>query len=279
MVIFQFTLFDVTIAPTYYWLMYALWFISWYWIIKTRITGIFSPNFLYRFFSWKKIKSKQKNSLAPHSQYTIGDFMDSLLFYIFFWVILWGRLWYVLFYNFNQYISDPLWIFKVWEWWMSFHWGLIWVVIAMWLFSKKHKINYYSLADQVTAIIPIGLWLWRIWNYLNKELLWYAEYFGPLAIKTSNWSYFPSPLVEFLLEWVVLYIILYFVMLRKKFEWQVASLFLILYWIFRIIVEIFFRTPDVHIWYIFWFLSLWTIYSIPMVVAWIYFYNKCKNAK
>ncbi len=279
MTIFEFSLFSITIAPTYYWLMYALWFIFGYWIIKTRITWVFSPNLLYRLFTGNKIKSKQKNSLAPKTKLKIGDFMDSLLFYIFFWVVIGWRLWYILFYNFSQYMSDPLSIFKVWEWWMSFHGGVIWVVIAMYFFSKKHKINYYSLADQVTAILPIGLWLWRIWNYLNKELLWFWEYYWPLAIKTSSGSYFPSPLIEFILEWVVLFIILNIIIRKKKFEWQIASLFLIFYWIFRIIVEAFFREPDAHIWYILNYFTLWEIYSLPMVIAWIYFYSKLSNAK
>lgn len=279
MTIFEFTLFGLTVAPTYYWLMYALSFIAGYWIIKTRITWIFSPNILYRLFTGKTAKKKQKNSLAPKTKYKIWDFMDSLLFYIFFWVIIWWRLWYIVFYNFSQYVSDPLSIFKVWEWWMSFHGWVIGVMLAMLIFSRKHKINYYSLADQVTAILPIGLWLGRIWNYLNKELLWFWEYFWPLAVITSSWSYFPSPLVELLLEWIVLYIILAIVITKKKFEWQVASLFLIFYWIFRIIVEVFFRTPDAHIGYILPHVSLWTLYSIPMIIAWIYFYKKLSHAK
>ncbi len=263
MSIFEITIFWITIAPTYYWLMYALGFILGYWIIKKRI---YKPK-------------KNKNILSPKSQYKIWDFMDSLLFYIFFWVILGWRLWYVIFYKFWDYIVDPLSVFKVWEGWMSFHGWAIWVIIAMWLFSKKHKVNYYSLADQITAILPIWIWLWRVWNYLNKELLWFWEYFWPLAVKTSTWSYFPSPLIEFLLEWIILFIILNVTIKKRQFEWQIAALFLIFYWIFRIIVEMFFRVPDEHIWYIFWYFTLWWIYSLPMVIAWIYFYRKLSYAK
>ncbi|MCD5380665.1 prolipoprotein diacylglyceryl transferase [Candidatus Gracilibacteria bacterium] len=279
MTIFEFNLLGITIAPTYYGLMYALGFIGGYWIIKTRITGIFSPNLLYRLFSGKKVSKKQKNKLAPKSKYKIGDFMDSLLFYIFFGVVIGGRLGYIIFYNFSQYLSDPLSIFKVWEGGMSFHGGVIGVVIAMWLFSKKHKINYYSLADQVTAILPLGIGFGRIGNYLNKELLGFGEYFGPLAVKTNTGSYFPSPLVEFLLEGVVLFIILNIAIRKKQFEGQIAALFLIFYGIFRIIVEVFFRTPDEHIGYIYGFLTLGVIYSIPMILAGIYFYITLKNAK
>ncbi len=247
MKIFNINIFWITIAPSYYGLMYALGFLAWYYIIKSR-----------------KIIS-QKN-------------IDDLLTYIVLWVILWGRLWYVIFYNFSYYLHNPLNIIKVWEWWMSFHGWVIWVLIVMILFSKKYKINFYKLADQITLVLPIWLWLGRIWNYLNKELLWFSWYYGPLNI---NWR-FPSPLVEMFLEWIVLFTILNYLYInyKNKFKpWQLASLFLILYWLFRIFVEAFFRMPDSFIWYIFGYFTLWEIYSLPMVIIWIYLYIKLKNEK
>jgi len=268
--IFEVTLFWVTIAPSYYWLMYALWFIIWYWLIK------------------KRIYINKKNILNPITNWKIWDFMDSLLFYIFFWVVIWWRLWFVLFYNFSHFVSNPLDILKVWEWWMSFHGWIIWVTIAMILFSKKQKISFYKLADQISLVVPIWLGLWRLWNYLNKELLGFSWYNWPLAI---NWR-FPSPLVELLLEWIVLFIILNLIYKRthplsgtslkkgrKIFDWQIASLLLILYWTFRIITEIFFREPDSYIWYIFNYFTLWEIYSLPMIIIWIYFYIKLGKQK
>jgi len=269
MTIFEIELFWLTISPSYYWLMYALGFISGYWIIKNKI---FVNN---------------KNILKPETKYKIWDFMDSMLFYIFFWVVIWWRLWYVIFYNFSNFIQNPIDIIKIWEWWMSFHWGLIWVIIAMWLFSKKHKISFLALSDQISLVVPIWIWLWRIWNYLNKELLWYPDYYWPLAIKTNTWSYFPSPLVEFFLEWILLFLILNIVYIKKTqskkkssySKWQIASLFLILYWTFRIFVEAFFREPDAHIWYILNYFTLWEIYSLPMVIIWIYFYIKLAKQK
>jgi phosphatidylglycerol:prolipoprotein diacylglycerol transferase len=263
--IFELKILWITISPTYYGLMYALWFMFWYWIIKKRISQV------------SKKKKTVKNTLAPKTTYKMWDFMDSLLFYIFFWVVIWWRLWYTLFYNFEQYIAEPLAILRVWEWWMSFHWWVIWVIIAMMLFSRKHKINFYSLADEVTAILPIGLGLWRIWNYLNQELLGFSGYTWPLAIRTSEWSFFPSPLLEFFLEWVVLYILLTLIHARKKFAWQVACSFLLIYATFRIIVELFFRTPDAHIGYIFSWVSLGVLYSLPMIVFWLYYYARCKK--
>ena len=161
----------------------------------------------------------------------------------------------------------------------------------MLIFARKYKINFLQLADQVTAVLPIWLWLWRVWNYLNQELLGYSWYTWFLAVY-KNWIwYFPSPLIEALLEWLVLFVILYIVYyinnkvrcttnnkpIRYWFDWQIASLFLMLYGIFRIIVEYFFRTPDEHIWYIFEYFTMWELLSLPMVIVWLILYFRFKN--
>jgi phosphatidylglycerol:prolipoprotein diacylglycerol transferase len=245
MTIFEITLFGIKIAPSYYWLMYAIGFLSWYYIIKKR----------------KIIDNK---------------LIDDLLLYIILWVVLGWRIWYILFYNLDFFINNPLDIFKVWEWWMSFHWWAIGVIISVYLFSKKYKYSFLNLIDHLVTVIPIWLWLWRIWNYLNKELLWFSNYYWPLSV---NWR-FPSPLIEMFLEWIVLFIILNIAIKNKKFNWQIWALFLIYYWSFRILVEIFFREPDAHIWYILWYFTMWEILSLPMILIWIYYYFKLsKNAK
>ena len=245
MKIFDITLFWMHIAPNYYGLMYALWFLVWYYIIKSR-------------------------KIIPQNK------LDDLLLYIVAWVVLGWRLGYIIFYNFWSYIQNPLNILKVWEWWMSFHGWILWVIIAMLLFSKYHKISFYKLADQISLVVPIWLWLGRIWNYLNWELLWYSWYNWILNI---NWR-FPSPLVEMFLEWIMIFIILNYIYIKHKNKfsnWQIASIFLILYWIFRIFVEAVFREPDAFIWYIWKYFTLWEIYSLPMVLIWIYFYNKLRK--
>lgn len=253
MKIFEINLYWINIAPTYYGLMYLLWFLAWYYIIKKR-NKIFI-----------NIMDKSLTKIL----------LDDLVFYIFLWVILWWRLGYILFYNFSFYINNWINIFKIWEWWMSFHGWVIWVIIAMIIFVRKYKLNFYNVSDQVTSVLPIWLWLWRIWNYLNKELLGFSTYNWPLSV---DWK-FPSPLVEFLLEWVVLFIILNYFYKKKKFNWQISSLFLILYWIFRMIVEIFFRQPDKQIWYIYWFITIWELLTIPMILFWILFYFYLNNKK
>ena len=247
MEIFNLTIFGITFAPKYYGLMYALWFLIWYLIIKKR-----------GFITWEKL--------------------DDLFIYLFLWVVFWGRLWYVLFYNFSYYLENFLEIFKVWQGGMSFHWWVIWVALAVFFYAKKYKINIWKLWDEIASVLPIWLFFWRIWNFLNKELLWFSPYHGFLAVEKNGKSYFPSPLLEAFLEGIVLFCILYFIYKNKKFNWEVLAVFLIWYWIFRIFVEMFFRAPDVQIWYILWYFTMWEILSLPMIFIWagIYFFMRKK---
>lgn len=265
MTIFEFYIFWIKIAPTYYWLMYALWFIFGFLIIKKR---------------WIIYNSLKKDWL-----------LDDLFMYIFLWVVLWWRIGYIIFYNFESFLSSPISIFKIWEWWMSFHWWVIWVLIAMYFFSRKNNIGFLKVADQVTLVLPIWLWLWRIWNYINWELLWFSWYTGLFAVYKDWIWYFPSPLLEAVLEWLILFIILNYIYIinnkkkglkqwKKYFwlqDWQISALFLIFYALFRILTEIFVRTPDSHIWYIFWLFTLWEILSFPMLFWGLYYYFKLKK--
>jgi len=238
--IFEVSIFGLHIAPSYYGLMYALTFIYGIYFIKKL---------------WKYSDSQR----------------ESLFFYIFLWVIGGWRLWYVLFYNFSYYLWSPLEIFKFWEGWMSFHGWVLWVVIATYIFSKKHKLNKWELWDDLVYIAPIWIFLGRIGNYINKELLWFP-YEWALAVRTSQGSFFPSPLLEAFLEWVVIYLILRHIYSRKKFHGQLLSIFLILYGVFRILIELFIRTPDIHIWYYFGFLTQGSLLSLPMIVIWAVLY-------
>ena len=247
MTLFEFSIFWLTIAPSYYGLMYAIGFLYWVWALKK---------------TWKYLEKQR----------------DRLFIYIFLGVILWWRLWYILFYSLSDYISSPMSVFKVWEWWMSFHWGFIGVVVAILIFTHKEKLPFWSLSDEIARIIPVGLFFGRIGNYINKELLWFSyEWF--LAVQTKTGSYFPSPLVEAILEWLLIFIILNIILKKPWFSGQFAALFLILYWLSRTIVELWIRVPDQHIWYYFWFLSQWALLSIPMIIigASLYYYLSNTN--
>ncbi len=245
MKIFELNLFGFTIAPTYYGLMYILWFLYGLWFLKK---------------SWRYTDKQQEN----------------LFLYIFTWVLIGWRIWYILFYNLSSYIAHPLNIFKFWEGGMSFHWGFLWVVIALILFTRKYKTPFWKLADDIALIIPVGLFFGRIGNYLNKELLGFP-YSWLLAVQTNDGSYFPSPLIEALLEWLIIFVILNIVVRQQKFSWQIAALFLVLYGIFRTFVELFIRLPDPQIWYYFWFFTQGSFLSMPMILVWIILYIYLKN--
>lgn len=169
MPIFSTTLFGITLAPTWYGLMYALGFIGGYLILRRR-----------------KILSETE--------------LDSLVLYVFFGVFLGGRLGYVLFYNLSYYLAHPVEILYTWQGGMSFHGGVIGVILAMLLFTRVHWKSFLVIADSVTSILPIGLGLGRIGNYINKELLGFTPYNGLFAVEKNGLSYFPSPLLEAVLE-------------------------------------------------------------------------------
>lgn len=249
MTIFELQIFGLQIAPSYYGLMYVLGFLYGIWAIKKTA----------------KYTSSQR---------------DNLFFAIFLWVIIWGRLGYMLFYDIWTLLSSPLSLIRIWDGWMSFHGGMIWVIVALYLFSRFSKVSFLSLSDDIAKIIPVWLFFGRIWNYLNKELLGFP-YEGFLAVQTAEGSFFPSPLIEALLEGMVIFVILNYCIKKIRFPGQLASLFLILYGAFRTFVELYIRTPDEHIGYYFWFFTQWSFLSIPMILVWIilYIYLSQKHAK
>lgn len=254
MPIFTLDIFGFSFAPSYYGLMYILGFSFCYGILLYRARYIFS--------SGADLFKKSR---------------EDLLWYIFLGVIIGGRLWYVLFYNFSYYFHNFWEFFYIWEWGMSFHWWVLWVIVGMFFYVKKYWGNIFSLWDEITAVLPIWLWLWRIGNYINKELLGFAPYDWWFAVYKNGVWYFPSPLVEAVLEWLLLFIVLNFVYYKKQFTGQIAALFLILYWIFRMFVEFFFRSPDVHLWYMFSSVSLGFLLSIPMVFVWFFLYWRLRS--
>ena len=238
MKIFEISFFWISIAPTYYGLMYALAFIIGYLILSKR-----------------KILTEVK--------------LDTLVLYIFLGVVLWGRLWYILFYSLNYFLEYPKRIIEIWNGWMSFHGWCIGVILAVYIYSKTNKENFWKIIDQIASVAPIWIGLGRIGNYINKELLGFL-YDGPLAVKVWEVSYFPSPLLEAFLEWFILYIIVRYTYLKQTTYWLVSGVFLTWYGLFRIIIELFVRTPDTNIGYIYWPFSLWAILSLPMILLWIF---------
>jgi len=219
-------------------------------------------------FGWiyaRKIISSSFSSNYDFKSITKNQF-DDLIIYIVFGIILGGRIGYVLFYNFEYFIQNFFEIFKVWNGGMSFHGGLLGVIIAILLFSKKEKENFFKFSDIVCCVAPIGIFLVRIANFINGELYgkitnvpWGVIF--PLAGKDAR---HPSQIYEAFLEGLVLFIILNYIFSKKKLLFipgYISSLFLIMYSVFRIFSESF-REPDLHIGYFFNYLSMGTLLSV-----------------
>ena len=142
----------------------------------------------------------------------------------------------------------------------------------MWFFARKERLSFLWVSDAVAWLVPIWLFLGRIGNYLNKELLGLPGYTWPLAVTKWWQTYFPTPLLEAFLEGVVLFLILFLIKRKvKKEKWKVWALscwFLILYAVFRFFAE-FFRTPDPQIGYIaLGWVTMWQILSVVMLAFW-----------
>ena len=195
--------------------------------------------------------------------------VSDLLFYGFLGVILGGRIGYVFFYQFDYFLAEPLYLFKIWTGGMSFHGGLLGVITAIFLFAKSRNKSFLQVGDFVAPLVPIGLGMGRLGNFINAEL-WGRQTDVPWAMVFPTDSLqvprHPSQLYEFFLEGVVLFVILYFVSRKPRSLGLASGTFLIGYGVFRTIVE-FFREPDAHLGLYFSFISKGQILSIPMILG------------
>ena len=183
----------------------------------------------------------------PDSGWTSVQISD-LLFYTAVGVVLGGRIGYIIFYKFTALLSDPLMVLRIWEGGMSFHGGLLGVMAAVGFFCRKYRKNYVSVFDFGAPMVPIGLGLGRLGNFINGEL-WGRPTdlpWGMVFPFAGPEPRHPSQLYEFLLEGVVLFALLWWFSSRPRPHMAVAGLFLALYGLFRSIVE-FSRLPDAHL--------------------------------
>ena len=196
---------------------------------------------------------------------------DDFIIYLILGIIFGGRLGYIFFYNFEYYLNQPIEIFEIWKGGMSFHGGLIGVIISIFIFSKIKRINFFVLSDIIACAAPIGLFLGRIANFINGEL--YGKISSlPWAIvfpQGGNVARHPSQIYEALLEGVVLFLIVNFFAFKKRLiikSGYASAIFLIFYSIFRIFAEVF-REPDQHIGFLLKYFSMGTILSILTLMA------------
>ena len=242
------------------------------WYSLSYIFGI-----LFGWFYAKKIIKYLifNNHLDRRSYKDFDDFIPILVIGI----ILGGRLGYVLIYNFNYYLNNLHEIFYVWQGGMSFHGGLIGIILATIFYTNKKKINSFIYLDILACVAPIGIFLGRIANFINGEL--YGKLttlpWGVVFPKIHLFARHPSQIYEALLEGFLLFIILNFLALKKKIIFksgQVSIYFLFFYSFFRFFSETF-REPDDQMGYLIYSITMGQILSlITLIVGIIIYYKK-----
>lgn len=196
---------------------------------------------------------------------------DDIVVYLVLGIVLGGRLGYVFFYNLEYYSQNFFEIFKLWQGGMSFHGGLLGVIISIIFFSKKTKTNFFKFADIISCVAPIGIFLGRLANFINGELYGKISTL-PWAIIFPNGGSIarhPSQIYEAILEGIILFILINYLALKKQLLFKtgyISGFFLVSYSILRIVSENF-REPDIHLGYFFNYFSMGTLLSIITLIA------------
>ena len=207
---------------------------------------------------------------------------DDFISFLIIGIIIGGRLGYVVFYNLNYYSNNLIDILKIWQGGMSFHGGLIGVIIVSFLFSKKNNEDPFKYLDLVSLVAPIGIFFGRIANFINSELYGIQTnlIWGVKFLKVDDLYRHPSQLYEAVFEGLFLFIILLFFRSKglMKVPGFISALFLVFYSIFRFVIE-FFRVPDNHIGYLFLNLTMGQIISIIFLFVGFYLIRKKNELK
>ena len=232
------------------------------WYSVAYLLGIFAAWFLIR-------RDVKKYELGLSNK----D-VEDLVFYVTFGIILGGRLGYMIFYGKDMLFANPLSVFEIWKGGMSFHGGIIGVIVAILLVSKKLKYSFLRLTDMVCVYVPIGIFLGRLANFANDEL-WGRETTVPWAIRFPSGGYLPrhpSQIYEALAEGLLMLLILIVCWHSKKIREKngfVSGLFLSLYGIFRMFMEQF-RQPDAQMGFFFEYITMGQMLSLPFVLIGLY---------
>ena len=211
----------------------------------------------------------------------ISEKFDDYITYLIIGIILGGRIGYIVFYNFSYYLDNFLDIFKIWQGGMSFHGGLLGVIVSSYIFAKKNNQNPFFYLDQVSLVAPVGIFFGRLANFINSELYGTVSDvpWSVIFIKVDNLSRHPSQLYEAILEGLILFIILIYFTNKNYLNKPglISGLFLIFYSIFRFFIE-FFRVPDEQIGYLILSLTMGQIISLVFASIGIaIFYLKNEN--
>ena len=222
--------------------------------------------------AWWLAVGRSKRKDTPYS----ADQVEDLIFFGAIGVVLGGRFGYVFFYGFERFLSDPVWLFKVWEGGMSFHGGLLGVMLAMYVFGRRHKRDMITTLDFVAPIVPLGLGFGRVGNFIGGEL------YG--RVSDVPWAMVfpgggpdprhPSQLYQAGLEGLMLFIVVFWFSAKPRPKYAVSGVFAIGYGAQRFFVE-FFRQPDTHIGFdAFEWLTRGQVLSLPLIgvgVLFLYF--------
>jgi phosphatidylglycerol:prolipoprotein diacylglycerol transferase len=227
--------------------------VGWYGLMY--VFGFFASYFLVRYQMKKKDFGVSKLEV------------ENLYFYLILGLIIGARLGYVLFYDIKMYLKDPLEIFRIWNGGMSFHGGLIGVLVVGILFSWWNKKSFWKIADLIIVTVPIGLGLGRIGNFINGELYGRVTQvpWGMIFPKGGPEPRHPSQLYESALEGGVLFIILWLMKDRKHPTGGLLAMFLFLYGVFRFFIE-FFREPDSQLGFVIGHFTMGQVLSSLMIV-------------
>ncbi len=251
----------VSLGPVkvhWYGLMYLFAFGSAWWLGKRRAR-----------LAWSPVKAEQ---------------IDDIIFYGALGAVLGGRVGSVIFYNFDSFLQNPLYLFKIWEGGMSFHGGFIGVALAMELYRRKLGCRYFELTDFIAPLVPLGLAAGRFGNFINAEL-WGAPSNVPWAIKLSCEQFppdrfvdfagplcfsarHPTQLYEMLFEGLILFCVIWLLSAKPRPTMTITGCFLLLYGLARSGVE-FIRLPDAHVGYLLntdW-LTRGIVLSVPMIIV------------
>jgi phosphatidylglycerol:prolipoprotein diacylglycerol transferase len=202
--------------------------------------------------------------------------VEDVIFYGALGVILGGRLGYTLFYGWDVFIANPVSIFYIWKGGMSFHGGMLGVLLAMLVYARRNGRRFFDVTDFIAPWVPIGLGAGRIGNFINGELV------GRVANPDLPWAMVfpyidqqprhPSQLYQALTEGFLLFLILWLYSSKPRPRMAVSGVFLIGYGSFRFTTE-FFRTPDAHLGFVaFDWLTMGQLLSMPMILFGVLLY-------